>query len=99
MSVTKLGVFALIANRYCRRSGSRYRYSKDICAIHPRPYKMIGYAVYSVLCIGMARTNTLPIRLTDLELAKLKAEAERQGVSMSEVVRAWINILLEPKTK
>jgi hypothetical protein len=30
----------------------------------------------------MARTNTLPIRLTDLELAKLKAESERLDISM-----------------
>jgi hypothetical protein len=55
--------------------------------------------MYSVLYSSMARTNTLPIRLTDLELAKLKAEAERQDISMSEVVRAWINALPEPDGK
>jgi hypothetical protein len=55
--------------------------------------------MYNILYSGMARTNTLPIRLTDLELAKLKAESERLDISMSEVVRAWMNTLPEPKAK
>lgn len=47
----------------------------------------------------MARTKSIPFRFTEMEIAKLKAEAERQGVSMAEVVRAWINALPEPKDK
>jgi antitoxin component of RelBE/YafQ-DinJ toxin-antitoxin module len=41
----------------------------------------------------MARTNKVIVRLTDGEKEKLKKEAERLGVSMSEVVQDWIKQL------
>jgi hypothetical protein len=41
----------------------------------------------------MARTNKVIVRLTDQEKGKLKKEAERLGVSMSEVVQDWIKRL------
>jgi antitoxin component of RelBE/YafQ-DinJ toxin-antitoxin module len=41
----------------------------------------------------MARTNKVIVRLTDQEKEKLKKEAERLGVSMSEVVQDSIKRL------
>lgn len=41
----------------------------------------------------MARNELLQIRLTVKEKARLQAEAERRGVSMSEVIRDYIKRL------
>jgi hypothetical protein len=41
----------------------------------------------------MARTNKVIVRLTDQEKAKLQAEAQKKGVSMSEIVQDFIKQL------
>lgn len=43
----------------------------------------------------MARTNKVIVRVTDREKEKLQKEAERLGVSMSEIVQDWIKQLPE----
>ncbi|NER33604.1 MAG: ribbon-helix-helix protein, CopG family [Oscillatoria sp. SIO1A7] len=45
----------------------------------------------------MARDYMLRIRLNSQELERLKAEAERRDVSMSEVIRDYIKRMPKPK--
>ncbi|QIZ70494.1 ribbon-helix-helix protein, CopG family [Oxynema aestuarii] len=45
----------------------------------------------------MARDYMLRIRLNSQELEKLKAEAQRRELSMSEVVRDYIKRMPKPK--
>jgi len=47
----------------------------------------------------MARNELLQIRLTGQEKERLQAEAERRGVSMSEVIRDYIKRLPRVKQK
>jgi predicted DNA binding CopG/RHH family protein len=43
------------------------------------------------------REKRLVIRVTEYELLQLKQEADKRGVSNSDVVRAWIAKLPKPK--
>ncbi len=43
--------------------------------------------------MSMARTLRLEIRLNEKEYAKIKAEAERRGISMADVLREPIRFL------
>jgi hypothetical protein len=45
------------------------------------------------------RDKRLAIRVTEYELLQLEQEAERRGVSSSDVVRAWIAQLAKPNKK
>jgi predicted DNA binding CopG/RHH family protein len=45
----------------------------------------------------VSREKRFNIRLTEYEFAKLKAEAERQGVTMAEIMRDYIRRLPEPE--
>ena len=44
----------------------------------------------------MSRTKKLDIRVSEYEFAQLQQEAERQGVSMSDLVRKYISKLPKP---
>ncbi|MBD2499354.1 CopG family transcriptional regulator [Anabaena azotica] len=43
------------------------------------------------------RDKRLVVRVTEYELLQLQQEADRRGVSSSDVVRAWIAQLPKPK--
>ncbi len=44
----------------------------------------------------MSRAKKLEIRVSDYELAQLQQEAEKQGCSMSDLVRKYISKLPKP---
>lgn len=54
------------------------------------------YLLYGqVTVMSMARMLRLEIRLNEKEYAKIKAEAEKRGVSMADILREPIRFLPE----
>lgn len=47
----------------------------------------------NVLAVSMTRTKKLEVRLSEKEYSKLKAEAEKRGVSMADILREPIRFL------
>jgi len=47
----------------------------------------------------MSRSKAIKVRVTEQELERLQAEANRRGVSMSEVIRDCIKCLPQPEAK
>ncbi len=45
----------------------------------------------------MSRARRLNFRVSDDEFERLEAEANRQGVSMADIFRAWVHRLPKPK--
>lgn len=50
-------------------------------------------------CQGMSRSKKLEIRVSEYEYAQLQQESEKQGVSMSDLVRKYISKLPKPLIK
>jgi predicted DNA binding CopG/RHH family protein len=47
----------------------------------------------------MAKTHSFVIRLSEEEFSTLKAEAEKKGESMAEILRQFIHRLPQPSEK
>ncbi|HEY9708186.1 MAG TPA: ribbon-helix-helix protein, CopG family [Oculatellaceae cyanobacterium] len=47
----------------------------------------------------MARSKLFQIRMSEYEFEQLRQEAEKQGVSMSDIVRKYISRLPSPSSK